>query len=185
MYSACTYDVSVFNITDQWCSLFTKEDFYNFEYYSDLSNYYVKGYGIPLSYQIGCSLIQEFVDIFDSVINGSQLIQKAKFRFAHAETLLPFLSLLGLFRDPEPLRHDSDPNFINNRLWKTSVIASYASNIKLILYSCPDRYRVKAVHNEVEYLIPGCDDLYCTYSVFKSTMAPVLALNFDRLCNIN
>lgn len=40
MWSACQYDVSVFNITDEWCTLFNESEAEVFETIEDLEKYY-------------------------------------------------------------------------------------------------------------------------------------------------
>ena len=63
--------------------------------------------------------------------------KKGVFSFAHAETLLPLVALLGLFRDSEPPRADNfDKRSRKERQFKTSNICPFASNIAIVLYSC-------------------------------------------------
>ncbi|ELU06862.1 hypothetical protein CAPTEDRAFT_228544 [Capitella teleta] len=77
--------------------------------------------------------LERFRDMNFPEIGESIASRKGVFSFAHAETLLPFISLLGLFRDDLPLTADS---LHDNRRFKTSVISPFAANIALVLYSC-------------------------------------------------
>ena len=113
--------------------------------------------------------------------------EKARLRFAHAETLLPFSCLLGLFLEgpgecihvlcilgyisicrllvvlflldtaefdriqrEEPLQLPPKPP--QKRNWKGSIVAPFAGNNVLVLYSCSDnnssKYFVHVQHNE-------------------------------------
>lgn len=58
---------------------------------------------------------------------------KAVFYFTHSGTILKFLTHLGLYKDSDSLRHDNYHKHIE-RLWKTSKIDSFASNIAFVLY---------------------------------------------------
>lgn len=53
------------------------------------------------------------------------------FYFTHSGTILKLLSHLGLYKDPQPLTADS---FSKPRLWKTSKIDAFGSNLAFILY---------------------------------------------------
>lgn len=178
-YKACTFDVAVFNKTDQFCKLFDEDDIKNFEYTNDLLDYYIKGYGNKLAYIISCPLLKEFFDIMDEVIN-QKTIQSAKFHFAHAETILPFISLLGLFKDNKPLQWNNSLQQIENRQWRTSKISPFAANIAFLLYNCSGHFRVKLMHNEQEYEFPNCNEIYCPYEKLK-----FLYQNFLKDCNFN
>lgn len=97
MWSACGYELSVFNRTDQWCLLFNESQVDILEFYDDLDTYYSHGPGFPVNYQSATLLLQDFYQHFVAVINGSDTLQKARLRFGHAETIMPFVSLLVSF----------------------------------------------------------------------------------------
>lgn len=93
LYSLCSFDISMFNITDHFCAIFDEDESAILEYYNDFGDYYKKGYGHPINYEISCPLLKDFFNISDSFINGDEAT-KAKLRFAHAETHMPIISLL-------------------------------------------------------------------------------------------
>ena len=99
MYQTCGYQIATANITDQFCMLFDEDIANACEYYNDLNTYYMNGYGYPVNYQPACILLNEFFSIHEQFINGSNTNLLAKFRFAHAETHMPFVSLLVGFSD--------------------------------------------------------------------------------------
>jgi len=151
-----------------------------------LINYYTEGYGSGIGYKIAAALLQNIVQGMDTIIAApSSSVEKAYLRFAHAETMIPFVSLLGLFSDATPITEDSTPDEIENRNFRTSIISPFAANVLFSLYQCAaGEFKVKLLHNEAEYVIPGCDSMYCSYTQFKSVFAEALAFNFTQTCAI-
>ncbi|GMP23511.1 hypothetical protein CsSME_00001075 [Camellia sinensis var. sinensis] len=80
-------EASLLNITDQVCALFSPSE----------------GYGNALNYQMGVPLLEDVVQSMEQAIMAKEeehapgSYEKARLRFAHAETLLPFSCLIGLF----------------------------------------------------------------------------------------
>jgi len=194
LYTACCFDVSQRNDTDHFCTLFTEEDILMFEYYEDLSNYYEKGYGTPLSYQIAAPLLQNFFGIMNNFIAGKTFEQSAALRFAHAETILPFVSLLGLFAGDPPLTWNLATYDIINRKFRSSIISPFAANVAFVLYNCTGSsspWRVKLLHNEIEYEFPGengqgCGgEMYCPIDTLQSMYQTALQFNYAKSCGLN
>lgn len=153
----------------------------------DIREYMLKSYGNKLNYQISCPLLNNFVDNMDKVISGQNKAERASFLFGHAETMLPFTALLGLFKLPKPLSYKCYPR--NTRKWKSARVACFASNISMLLYKCNDTkvpYRVKLLHNEQEMRIPECEDMYCPYDKFKRLYDEYLGGNcdFEQMCKL-
>ncbi|EGG21844.1 hypothetical protein DFA_01730 [Cavenderia fasciculata] len=170
IFSMCAYEISIDNITNQWCSLFDPSDIEAWEYSQDLSNYWRKSYGIPINYQISSLLLQDMVQYFD--------------QFGHAETIIPFVSLLGLYKDDYQITANLSQEQIQSRLFRTSVISPYAANVALLFYDCGDNnYKLRVDHNEIATLIPGCDDIYCDYTIFKQVFSDALTtFSWDKTC---
>ncbi|OIT06553.1 putative 1-deoxy-d-xylulose-5-phosphate synthase, chloroplastic [Nicotiana attenuata] len=91
--------------------------------------------------------------------------EKARLRFAHAETLLPFSCLLGLFLEEsefELIQREETLQFPHKppakRNWWGSIVTPFAGNNMLVLYSCvsnnSSKYFVKVLHNERPIPIP-------------------------------
>ena len=57
-------------------------------------------------------------------------------RFAHAETVMPFFVILGLYKDVFVLRHDTPRQTRESRMWKTSDICPFQANIALYRTLC-------------------------------------------------
>ncbi|CAL5369791.1 unnamed protein product [Camellia sinensis] len=89
-------EASLLNITDQACALFTPSEVVLLEWTDDLELFILKGYGNALNYQMGVPLLEDVVQsMYEEHAPGCY--EKARLRFAHAETLLPFSCLIGLF----------------------------------------------------------------------------------------
>lgn len=185
MFSACAFEVAVFNKTDGWCVVFSPLDISIYEYGSDLADYWTRSYGSQLGYQIGSVVLQNVVATIDGVIANQLPTQKAYLRFAHAETIIPLYAVLGLYKDPYSLTASLTQEQIDNRVWTTSIIAPFAGNLAFSLYSCGSDYQVKLTANEVETPIPGCGgQIYCPYTTFKTLYASALSFNFTSACAI-
>lgn len=60
MLQLCSYEVVALGAS-KFCSLFTEEDFKNYEYAYDISFYYNQGFGSPVSAAQGKGYLEEFV----------------------------------------------------------------------------------------------------------------------------
>jgi len=182
-FDLCSFEYVLYNNTNTFCSLFVKDDFEIIETYYDIGSYYIKGYGWDLSYEIACPLVKDIIDKFDAKINGSDKYTKAFLRFAHAETILPLLARLGLYKDSFPLKWDTDLSILRNRVWRTSDISSFSSNVVFVLYNCSDTYRVELKHNEGQILLSGCENqIFCPYDLFLKHLSFINTCDFNTLC---
>lgn len=74
-------------------------------------------------------------------------------QFGHAETLLPLLSLMGYFKDKEPLTAYNYKEQLH-RKFRSGHIVPYASNLIFVLYHCKnaktpkEEFRVQMLLNE-------------------------------------
>ncbi|KAK8629628.1 hypothetical protein V6N13_078461 [Hibiscus sabdariffa] len=204
LWFLCKQEATLLDTTDQACSLFSPAEVALLEWMDDLQMFIVKGYGKSLNYRMGVPLLKDVVQSMDEAINtkeGNQVpgsYEKARLRFAHAETVVPFSCLLGLFLEgsdferiqkEEPLDFPLKPP--HKRKWRGSTVAPFAGNNMLVLYSCPanssSKYFVHVLHNEHPIPMPGCGDTdFCPFQVFKDKIVePHLKHNYDTLCNPN
>mmetsp|Transcript_4976 Transcript_4976/g.12383 ORF Transcript_4976/g.12383 Transcript_4976/m.12383 type:complete len:355 (+) Transcript_4976:218-1282(+) len=193
MFSLCGFEIAVFNRTDRFCSLFDEDATLTLEYGNDLVNYWEKGYGHTLNYHIAVPLLRDIVNRTDFVISEQDRRRDAprtsfstvlKYRFAHAETMMPLQAILGLYKDSYVLRADLDPALIAKRKWRTSIVSPFATNLLFNLYHCAesDQFLIQGLHDEREIIFPGCGGVYCPYEQFKQSYAEPLAYNFAELC---
>ncbi|CAH1785086.1 unnamed protein product [Owenia fusiformis] len=195
VYTTCGFETGLLGLDSGWCYLLEDRDLEVVEYLMELKHYWVTSYGYELGYSISCPILSSIFNGFDEAIQAIQTgnrYTKAVFRFGHAETIMPFLCLLGLFKDPLPL---SAENFAqhNNRQFRTSLMAPMAANIGLNLYRCQcngqenvEDYMVELVVNEQKLRFPGCEDYLCPYSFIKDLYKKIQSnCNFDEMCELD
>ncbi|KAG8501384.1 hypothetical protein CXB51_003469 [Gossypium anomalum] len=220
LWFLCKQETTLLDITDQACSLFSTTEVALLEWTDDLEVFMLKGYGKSLNYRMGVPLLKDIIQSMDQAIKAKEDYQalgsyeKARLRFAHAETVVSFSCLLGLFLEgcgkcflpfmvasvkdlvdfqriqkEEPL--DFPPKPPKNRSWRGSIVAPFAGNNMLVLYSCSanssSKYFVRALHNEHPIAMPGCGCTdFCPFEVFKeSIVSPHLKHDYNTLCQVN
>ncbi|KAJ8600813.1 hypothetical protein CTAYLR_006412 [Chrysophaeum taylorii] len=180
-YEGCAYDFLLeedARVVSDWCSLLgPRDNLLALEYAKDLEVWYESAGGNPLAPRAAVELIRDFFDAFAT--------RRGAWRFAHAETLLPFATALGAFDAQPPLtaayRDDT-------RLFKTSLVSPMAANLVAAAYPCVDEtnrshFRVKFSLNERDFQVPGCDDLYCDLGTLRDIFAaPLRDWNFTEIC---
>ncbi|KAA3478250.1 multiple inositol polyphosphate phosphatase 1-like [Gossypium australe] len=202
LWFLCKQESSLLDITDQACSLFSPTEVALLEWTDDIQMFMVKGYGKSLNYRMGVPLLKDVLQSMSEAINADEdnqlpgSYEKARLRFAHAETVVPFSCLLGLFLEgsdferiqkEEPL--DLPPKPPQKRNWRGSIVAPFAGNNMLVLYSCPanssSKYFVQVLHNEHPIPMPGCGSTdFCPFQVFKDKIVePHFVHDYDTLCN--
>jgi len=212
LWFLCKQEASLLNITNQACQLFNEAEVHFLEWADDLEGFVLKGYGESINYKMGLPLLKDVVQSMEAAIIAKEenypdgTYEKARLRFAHAETLVPFSCLLGLFLEgsdfekiqrEEPL--DLPPMPPQKRNWKGSLVAPFASNNMLVLYQCPRKtddngvsqgqnssYFVQVLHNEAPVSMPGCGNKdFCPFEEFKEKIVePHLKHDFDMLCKL-
>eukprot|EP00756_Hemistasia_phaeocysticola_P043526 Hpha_TRINITY_DN17107_c0_g1::TRINITY_DN17107_c0_g1_i1::g.146655::m.146655/K03103/MINPP1; multiple inositol-polyphosphate phosphatase / 2,3-bisphosphoglycerate 3-phosphatase len=153
LMNACIFETTALNIsaTSSPCAVFDKGDFEMWSFYQDLSSYYNKGPGIPLSTNLVCPTMNRMLaDLITPGVQGSYL-------FTHAETMMPMLSFLGLYTRGAPLTADMEWKEALKREWNGEVISSMAVNIDMVAYDCAAKgVLVELRHNERPVMWPRC-----------------------------
>jgi len=167
------------------CAGFSRDDAEMLEFYSDLSNYWLKGHGHPINYEMSVHLVEDLREVLGRALTNDSS-RTASLRFAHAETLMPFLSFLGMYKDPEPLRASDSLQRIRKRLWDSSMLP-FASNLQITIAKCPghDMHVVEAMHNEIVVPIPGCGSStsLCSVRQWHDLLSSELSQHsFDDIC---
>ncbi|GKU92169.1 hypothetical protein SLEP1_g5934 [Rubroshorea leprosula] len=201
LWFLCKQEASLLDTTDQACGLFSPSEVVLLEWTDDVGFFILKGYGNSLNYQMGVPLLEDILQSMEQAIKAKEENQapgsyeKARLRFAHAETVVPFSCLLGLFLEgsefeqiqkEEPL--DLPPKPPQKRNWRGSTVAPFGGNNMLVLYSCPanssGKYFVQVLHNEHPIPMPGCNGAdFCPFEVFKErVVVPHMKHDYHALC---
>ncbi|KAK9283426.1 hypothetical protein L1049_011668 [Liquidambar formosana] len=202
LWFLCKQEASLLDITDQACGLFNPSEVALLEWTDDLEGFILKGYGQSVNYRMGVPLLEDVFQSMELAVKAKEekhapgSYEKARLRFAHAETVVPFSCLLGLFLEGSELEQIQreqplplPPKPPQKRNWMGSLVAPFGGNNMLVLYSCPvntsSKYFVQILHNEHPIPVPGCGSDFCPFEVFKERIvAPHLKQGYDTVCNV-
>ena len=147
--------------------LFTLDEWHRYWQTQNLRQYMSKSsapVGKMLPVAIAWPLLSEFIRSAQEVISGKSDYQ-ANFRFAHAETVIPFVSLMGIEKtDVQVCRPDSVSVY-----WKDYEISPMAANVQWLFYRDRDqRIWVKILLNEEAAALPISTSCFPYYSWEKT-----------------
>ncbi|TFD83548.1 histidine-type phosphatase [Cryobacterium lactosi] len=111
------------------------EDAEWFAYLLDTEDFYSKGpafVGNDITYKMATPLLQEFFDGIDARLAGSNVA--ATFRFAHAETIVPFAALIQLPGSEQPVTAATPYTYATNA-WRGESVTPMAANVQWDVYS--------------------------------------------------
>ncbi|XP_068183080.1 multiple inositol polyphosphate phosphatase 1-like [Antennarius striatus] len=155
----CAFEFVIKAVNSPWCQLFDEDDAKIMEYTSDLSEFWKRGYGYDINSKSSCIL---FHDVFSRMNraaiqnkSGQQVTEAVVVQVGHADTLLPLLTLLGLFKDPDVL---TSTNYAtqSQRSFRTSHMLPFAANLVFVLYNCGGGdLRLQPLLNEKPVTFPG------------------------------
>jgi len=185
MYVTCNFD-QAWQPRKQspWCTLFSDKSLEVMEYREDLEYYWVDGPGHEVNYLPSCVLIR---DMFTNLANATMGVPEEKgiFYFTHSGTLLKLLAFLQTHQDEE---HLTSQNFktMKNRLWRTSDIGPFASNISFLLKKCNNAFFVCLFINEKPVRLAGCESECCRWHQFVQLFRGKSEdCDFDAVCENN
>ncbi|DBA04944.1 TPA: hypothetical protein N0F65_006946 [Lagenidium giganteum] len=195
-YSACAFDYALYHRTDQWCSLIEEPiQAVTMDYLDDLKNFYQLGGGHAINYEMAAILLQDIMREIEEAVRGASNMT-AHLRFAHAETTLPLMTLLG-FGSRTPLLASFRLDAIKARSFRTSKWSPFASNIEFrLLQECIDeqqgsltsshpRFFLQVFINEHPEKIPGCSDMLCDIDTVRQLWQRYLeGYDFQKECHI-
>ncbi|TYZ63170.1 hypothetical protein PybrP1_002065 [[Pythium] brassicae (nom. inval.)] len=187
-YSACAFDVALYNTYSNWCSLLNNDVVRVLDFVEDLGNFYEKGPGYKINYEISAVLLKDVFGFMKDLITGKTQVV-GNFRFAHAETTLPLMTLIG-YSDHTPLLASFTADEIAFRGFRTSVLAPLAANIDFRLYkskSDSSKHFVQVLVNERVAPVPGCNGaVFCELSKIEELWGYYLTTyDFDADCKLN
>lgn len=143
-------------------NFFTTEEWFDYWQTQNLRQYLSKSaapIGKMLPVAIAWPLLSEFIRTAEEVING-QSNKQANFRFAHAETVIPFVVLLGIEKTDSSI---ANPDSVA-LYWKDYEIAPMAANVQWIFYRDNEQnVWIKILLNEQEAALPLATDRFPYY----------------------
>ncbi|XP_065205110.1 multiple inositol polyphosphate phosphatase 1-like [Planococcus citri] len=188
MYSICAYENAWFmDSKPPFCAVFTEEDLKAIEYYEDMESYYIRGYGNPLpNEKMGCPIVRDMMLSLSKAAKNAGNVAKGKFLFTHCETIIPTTVKLGLQKDNEPLKLENYQKLVEKRKWRSTYFDSFAANIMVALYRCPNQNGTQDVvifhQNEHSVVIPQCISNPCTLDELQFIFQDVFD---ENRCNTN
>ncbi|EDW05961.1 multiple inositol polyphosphate phosphatase 1 isoform X2 [Drosophila mojavensis] len=181
MYTVCAFETAWQRRLPPsvWCRFFDVASLSALEFAEDLEYYWNDGYGYELTHRIACPAIADMFAAIDTLKPRAN----ATFYFTHSGTLLKMLAHLGVAKDERPLTHK---DFETKRLWRTSEIDAFATNLAFVRYDCIEREpQILAMHQERVIRLPGCpqDDDLCPLSRLRANYVDsVEHCDFEALC---
>lgn len=91
----------------------------------------------PLTSQMTQPLWSDLLATMESLTEASDFDEPIlSLNFGHSDTLLPFLTSLGLYRDEKDLKASDWPR--KDHKWKTSKIGTFATNVGVMVFRCDE-----------------------------------------------
>ncbi|XP_026206299.1 multiple inositol polyphosphate phosphatase 1b isoform X2 [Anabas testudineus] len=183
----CSYELSIKSLHSPWCFLFDESDAKVLEYKSDLKQYWKRSHGHAINGLSSCPLFHHVFRTLDKAGRPRRSTEAspepASILVGHAETLLPLLSLLGLYKDPDPPTANNYQSQ-QGRTFRTSRIVPYAANLLFVLYDCQRGPRLQLLLNESPVRFPGLEKEDAPlYRDVRATYRHLLdGCNFHREC---
>lgn len=185
MFEACRFGVALSNDAT-WCSVFHQSELELLEYRQDMRYFWRYGHGRSVNYLPACGLLGDVIGSIKRLISSGLKTGKRVFlRFGHSRTILPFITLLGLYKDEEDLLAHNYHQFRHNRKWRLSQINPFSSNIVFTLFSCQNGgHKMQITLNERPLAVPGCDGTLCDPRQFiRRWRAVADSCDFHEICH--
>lgn len=188
----CAYEFAIKTVNSPWCRLFDEVDAQVMEYANDLKQFWKRSYGHDINSKSSCILFHDVFARLDSAAqeskSGRPVSEAVTVQVGHAETLLPLLTLLGFFRDSDPL---TSTNYATQarRSFRTSRMLPYAANLLLALYDCGGGdLRLQPLLNEKPVAFPGLADNQTSMPLYEDVKARYRELlqgcDFESECQL-
>lgn len=165
IYTACQFEHSA-GEPPLWCPLLSPSALAAFEFVDDTERERGGARGNP-AHDCAADLVRAMRDSLVACANdtSARCDTPVSLWFAHAETVIPLSSALGLFESRPMLDWDGQvPPPTQLSSWPVSRVSPFAANIGFVLYECannatPDaRWMVQALHNEAPIQMRNASD---------------------------
>ncbi|XP_052619267.1 multiple inositol polyphosphate phosphatase 1 isoform X2 [Peromyscus californicus insignis] len=182
-FFTCSFDLAIKGVHSPWCDVFDVEDAKVLEYLNDLKQYWKRSYGYTINSRSSCTLFQDIFLHLDKAVEQKQRSQPVSspviLQFGHAETLLPLLSLMGYFKDREPLTAYNFKEQVH-RQFRSGRIVPYAANLIFVLYHCEnaktpqEEFQVQMLLNEKVLPLAHSQETVALYEDLKNHYKDIL-----------
>ncbi|XP_072293647.1 multiple inositol polyphosphate phosphatase 1a isoform X2 [Eucyclogobius newberryi] len=184
----CAYEFAIKTVNSPWCQLLDEVDAQIMEYASDLKQYWKRAYGYEINRKSSCILFHDVFSRLEQTIedynSGKPVSEAVTIQIGHAETLLPLLTLLGFFKDSEPLRSENYASQ-TNRTFRTSLMLPYTANLVLVLYDCGGgELRLQPLLNEKAVDFPGLSSMPLYADVRERYKELLQGCDFETECQL-
>ncbi|KAM7408607.1 hypothetical protein PAMA_002359 [Pampus argenteus] len=186
----CAYEFAIKTVNSPWCQLFDEVDAQVMEYANDLKQFWKRGYGYDINSKSSCILFHDVFSRLDQAAKekSGQVTEAVTVQVGHAETLLPLLTLLGFFKDSDPL---TSTNYATQtqRSFRTSHMLPYAANLLLVLYDCGGGdLRLQPLLNEKPVSFPGLTGQQASMPLYQDVRQHYRELlqgcDFETVCQL-
>ncbi|KAK9473937.1 histidine phosphatase superfamily [Dipodascopsis tothii] len=150
LMALCGFELNIRG-ADDFCKLFTTDEWKAFSYMKDLSYYYQVGQGNNLTNYIG----SVYANATATLLNQGPSVGKIFWSFTHDNDLISIAHALGLFETQSPL----DPKNIDfGSVFRSSEIVPMGGRITMERLTCDDDSTayVRILVNEAVIPIPAC-----------------------------
>merc|ERR1712172_193142 len=169
-----------------WCNIFSNEDMALWEFENDLEAHYGAGPAFEITTMATHQLFSEIYDLIDAHSFGGQRPNaSAVFTFGHSGGIKPIINAFEIFREDWNLTAEDWGTDQQEHKWKISDIATFASNIGLILYSYSAGAVQKGMLTHNEHIIdeqPACGETLCSVEDFKAYYQHIVDFDWDSEC---
>lgn len=188
--AACEFAIGK---SHHWSNFLSEQSLNILEYGVDVEDYWKLGPGYPINYQQSCPLLADIFKHMDNFLSGRQR-KKGVFYFGHAETVVPLITLLGLFTEGDALRAG---NFKEqrNRTFKTSNISPFSTNVAFVLQNCTSRtpsgsgsaFKVQLLFKEQPIQLRHvCSSVPCAYRELRNYFSEFIDhCNLKERCSLS
>ncbi|XP_077358814.1 multiple inositol polyphosphate phosphatase 1b [Festucalex cinctus] len=157
----CSYELAIKSLRSPWCFLFDTHDAKVMEYKCDLKLFWKRAHGHAINLLASCPLFHHVFRTLDKAgwprRASDAPPDPASILIGHAETLLPFLGLLGLYKDETSPTADNY-HAQHGRRFRSSQLVPYAANVLLVLLDCARGPRLQLLVNEAPVRFPALPD---------------------------
>ncbi|KAI8896678.1 histidine phosphatase superfamily [Globomyces pollinis-pini] len=165
------------------CYLFSDDEIRGYSIADKLEKYYTHGYGQEINTKMMCSA---WTGLRNEILRRQELKITYALRFGHAETIIPLVSTLGLFKDEVAPVASMTFNQLLKHKFKITKISPFQANVAFEVYDCgKEGSSLRVLLNEEPIKIPALeksdDDLYNVDEFFK-VFGNLLDCNFDEVC---